>query len=153
MQTANETIYGWPGVQLSAGDLAVGVIPAPGARIISLVYAGTELLYHDARLAGDMPSLPADRSAAQLKAALGFRLWGGDKTWLAPQSAWGDGLPPMDLDGGAYACRAIKRGLELESPVCRETGLKIIRRITLDESATLTLREELLNPGPEPSGM
>ncbi len=151
MQIAKDTIYGWPGFRLSAGDLRVGVIPAPGARIISLMYAGAELLYHDARLAGDLPGLPADRSAAQLKAALGFRLWGGDKTWLAPQSAWGDGLPPIDLDGGAYACREIKHGLELESPLCRETGLKIIRRITLDESAALTLREELYNPGPEPS--
>lgn len=151
MQTAKETIYGWPGFRLSAGDLRVGVIPAPGARIISLAYGGTELLYHDARLAGDAPSLPADRSAAQLKAELGFRLWGGDKTWLAPQAAWGGGLPPIDLDGGAYVWREIESGLELESPLCRETGLKIRRRITLDESATLTLREELYNPGPEPS--
>lgn len=150
MQIVEASIYGWPGLRLAVGDLAVGVIPAPGARIISLAFAGTELLYHDARLAGDLPRLPADQSAAELKAQLGFRLWGGDKTWLAPQSAWGGGLPPIDLDAGAYAWRAIERGLELESPLCRETGLRIRRRITLDEAAALTLREELYNPGPEP---
>ena len=36
---------------------------------------------------------------------LGFVLWGGDKTWLAPQDRWTDGDPFLDLDSGAYDCR------------------------------------------------
>jgi hypothetical protein len=71
------------------------------------------------------------------KRELGLVLWGGDKTWLAPQAHWTDGAPFLDLDSGAYTVTtehgpAGVAEVRLTSPVCRESGMQIERRIRVD---------------------
>ena len=65
-----------------------------------------------------------------------FPLWGGGKTWVAPESQWPGGAPHADLDSGAYTLTrswfgSESMGVELESPVCRASSLQIRRRIEL----------------------
>ncbi|MGA8163440.1 MAG: hypothetical protein WB791_00255 [Waddliaceae bacterium] len=72
------------------------------------------------------------------KRRLSFRLWGGDKTWVSPQSAWREAIPPLELDAGAHDAKSEGASIVMQSPRCRETGLRIIRRVTLlDEGKVL----------------
>jgi len=139
-------IYGWQGQRLSCGPLKVVLVPAIGGRIISLRFEGKEFLYTQKEHAGETFDFSNDQDLAARKKELGFRLWGGDKTWVAPQSEWQEGIPPLELDAGNYALTWEEGGVAvMTSPVCRETGLRIVRKVRLDEEMTLHVREELHN--------
>jgi hypothetical protein len=85
------TYLGWPSLSLRRGSLEATLVPSCGGRVLQLSVAGVELFYAEPRPPSWPPS-PADR-----------RYWGGDKTWLAPQSAWGSPFPePRILDEGEY---------------------------------------------------
>jgi hypothetical protein len=71
---------------------------------------------------------------------MGFPLWGGDKTWLAPQTRWTDGVPFLDLDSGAYDLTVERDGpdaavVRMTSQVCRETGIQITRTVTVSSGS------------------
>jgi hypothetical protein len=149
------TFLGWPAWTLGQGPLALQVVPAVGGRLMGIQVAGTELCFINPALAG---RLPVEDPAVwrQLCGEWSFPLWGGGKTWVAPESAWPDGSPHRDLDSGAYRlvrtwCDGASAGLELESPVCRQTGLQIQRRISLSEDAPgWTVRHTLGNTSAAP---
>ena len=87
---------------------------------------------------GARSGTPADGPDVRAaKRRFGFRLWGGDKTWLAPQHRWTDGLPFLDLDSGGYelSIDETDRSATMTSPVCRETGVQISRTVRLTEEA------------------
>jgi hypothetical protein len=151
-----ETVFrGWPAWTLGQGPLALQVVPAVGGRLMGIQVAGTELCFINPALAG---RLPVEDPALwrQLCGAWSFPLWGGGKTWVAPESAWPDGCPHRDLDSGAYRlvrswCDDESAGLELESPVCRSTGLQIRRRLSLGAFAPeWTVQHTLCNTGASP---
>jgi hypothetical protein len=139
-----KNIYGWTGFELTSGDLTVGLTPSIGGRIMSLTYLGHELLYVDSNHAGETFNHLLWNDLAQTKKELGFRVWGGDKTWIAPQSSWLLGSPPLDLDAAPYSLSEEGDEVVMTSPICRETGLQVIRRIKLDKDK-LHLTEELHN--------
>jgi hypothetical protein len=131
---------------LSAGDLEVGVAPEIGGRIVSLRHRGEELLFVQEEFAGQTLDLPPG-DLSGMKREMGRRLWGGDKTWVSPQSDWTFGIPPLRLDGGRYAERVGGNAVEMESPVCDETGLVVGRRVALDADGTIRLDQTLTNRG------
>jgi hypothetical protein len=74
------------------------------------------------------------------KREMGFPLWGGDKTWLSPQTRWTDGVPFLDLDSGAYDLTVERDGTDavvvrMTSQVCRETGIQITRTVTVSSGS------------------
>jgi hypothetical protein len=126
----------WPAVSLRDGDLELFVVPSIGGRLMGMRYRGEELNFVNASLAGRVPTDDPDEWA-ELCGEWAFPLWGGGKTWVAPESRWPDGVPHRDLDSGAY--KVLKTwsdersmGIELESPICEQSGLQIFRRITLE---------------------
>jgi hypothetical protein len=146
---SEQNVRGWSGFLLRAGDLEVGLAPEIGGRIISFRVGGEELLFVQEEHAGETFDLGSVTDLRAKKRELGFRLWGGNKTWLAPQSAWIDAIPPLDLDAGPYVAERDGDAIVMTSPVCRETGARIVRRVSLDE-AGLTLEETLINPDHRP---
>lgn len=135
--------------QVAAGEASYAVRPCWGGRICSLAWRGQELLFPPTTPPEPLtPPFPGE-NLAQWKRRLGFRLWGGDKVWLAPQQAWVEGTPPQDLDCGSWQVGASGSILHLLSPVCRETGLCIERRLTAGTDS-LEVRDSLVNHGREP---
>lgn len=65
----------------------------------------------------------------------GFPLWGGDKTWVAPQARWIDRVPFPDLDSGDCELELWPDGhhamARMTSPVCRETGMQVTRTLRI----------------------
>jgi hypothetical protein len=145
MQLNEQNIYGWNGYRLKSGDISLVITPQIGGRIMSLTYQGEELLFVQEEHKGDVFDFSHVEDLAREKERLGFRLWGGDKTWVAPQNAWWSKIPPLELDAGQYSVHVIDNGLEMTSPVCRETELQIIRQVELHEDQSIVLTETFLN--------
>jgi hypothetical protein len=125
---------GWRALWLRGLEFALAVVPEVGGRILGVEWRGQQLAFANPDLAGRVENVAALADVRARKRELGLVLWGGDKTWLAPQSRWTDGAPFLDLDSGAYAVsiEAAPAGsvaLRLTSPVCRESGMQIERRI------------------------
>jgi hypothetical protein len=138
---------GWKCYKLTVGDISVVVAPEIGGRIISLTHQGEELLFVQKEHQGETFNFSKVEGLRAEKRRLGMRLWGGDKTWVAPQKEWWEGIPPLELDAGSYEVRLEGNGFMMISPVCRETGLQIIRRVNLEKNGTLQLRQEMINKG------
>ncbi|MBU0468200.1 MAG: DUF4380 domain-containing protein [Candidatus Omnitrophica bacterium] len=133
LKIQQENIYGWDGYRLISKDVSLGIIPQMGGRIISLTHQGEELFFVQDEFKGDIYYLDKIDNLRDKKLEMGFRVWGGDKTWVSPQQAWWEAIPPIDLDAGSYSIKIDGNTVEMQSPICRETGLRIIRRIRLDD--------------------
>ncbi len=145
MKINKENIYGWNGYRLKAGDISLGITPQIGGRIISLTYRGEELLFVQEEHKGEVFDFSHVEDLVREKERLGFRVWGGDKTWVAPQSDWWSKIPPLELDAGNYSCNITDNRVKMISPVCRETGLQIIRQVALNEDRSIVLTETFRN--------
>ena len=148
-------IRGWQGFEMACGDVSLGIVPRVGGRIMSLGFRGEELLYAPKPGEVVLPALEAVEDLAAFKRALAFPIFGGDKTWVAPERAWLEGAPPVDLDAGTYTCQEQEDACVMTSPVCRETGLQIIRRIAFLSGGVdgdIALVETLRNMSDRPAG-
>jgi hypothetical protein len=111
-----------------------------------------ELCFINPALAGRLPSDDAQAWQA-LCGSWGFPLWGGGKTWVAPEADWPEGAPQRDLDSGAYAvleswCDDVSMGIELQSGICRQSHLQIRRRIEVPFGGSAwTMTHTLTNCG------
>ena len=102
------------------------IVTNRGGRLISLAFQGVELI----------DSKPEKFLGAENLLAMerGRVTWdqvgiGGARTWVAPQSEFGEGVFFLDLDLGRYAIRQQGASLVMTSPVCRETNLRVSRRL------------------------
>jgi len=138
---------GWSGYCLTNGELELGIIPDIGGRIISLQVQGEELLYVDKKHLGETFDLGRIDNLSQFKEKFGFRLWGGDKTWVAPEKNWIRGIPPLHLDAGKYTAEVYENAIQMTSPVDQETGLQIIRRVAMLDNGMIDLQQCFINRG------
>ena len=137
--------YGWDGYFLKANDIEMGVAPSIGGRIISLKYQGEELFFVNKDHLGETFDFSHVTDLEQEKLRLGHRLWGGDKTWVAPESSWLADLPPLDLDASQYSVKLKPHTVIMTSPVDRETGLCIIRQVELQPNGIIVLDQTFVN--------
>lgn len=144
-----DTVAGWRGYRMEAGDLSLGIVPQIGGRIMSLMHKGEELFFVQEQFRGQTVDLSKVEDLRKEKKRLGFRVWGGDKTWVSPEEEWWDKMPPLDLDCGVYSAEVKEKKIEMISPVCRETGLKIIRQVELKDERTVILNQTLINESKE----
>lgn len=92
----------WEIITLKLEDLKLDVLPGIGGRLWDIKIHGNSLLFQNPDLIGvsfdfnDMAALPT-RSPQ-----FGFPLWGGEKTWIAPDTLWSNGAPFPALDSGTY---------------------------------------------------
>ena len=140
-------IHGWNGYSFAAQGVSLVVVPEIGGRIISLCYEGEEIFFVQKECAGQVFDFSKVSALRAEKRRLGFRVWGGDKTWVAPQKDWWEGSPPLELDAGRYQEYLEENGITMVSPVCRETNLQIIRKVTMDADGCVHLEQEIINKG------
>lgn len=128
------TFCGWPAWRLQQGAITLHVVPSVGGRLMGMAWQGVERVFVHPALAGRTADLSRPLAEQGLCVGWHFPLWGGGKTWLAPQAAWPEAAPHPDLDHGAWVvdeatCDAHGLVLALTSPVCRHTGLQLRRRL------------------------
>lgn len=138
-------IHSWDGFRLSASDVSIVIVPDIGGRILSLSHNGQEILFVQKEHAGEAFDFSGVTDLHKEKQRLGFRLWGGDKTWIAPEKEWWEKIPPLELDAGRYEVKTGPQQIEMISPVCRETGLQLIRSVAMQNSGDITLTQTLVN--------
>ncbi len=145
-ETQTKYILKWKATEIRRGDLSIAVIPF-GGRILSINYCHEEFLYTDANLSGtqfDYEGLSLEKIRSR-KAQMGFKLWGGESTLVSPQSKWEHSAPPMALDSGHYKIHNKGNQIELSSGICQETGLQILREITILSEHSVELIQSLVN--------
>ncbi|MFQ5572039.1 MAG: hypothetical protein ACE5G0_20370 [Rhodothermales bacterium] len=103
---------------------------------MGMVWRGHDLSFTQPEREGHVEDLSAVQDVHAKKREMGFPLWGADKTWLAPQTRWTDGVPFLDLDSGPYDVSVERAGPEtavvrMTSQVCRETGVQITRSVAV----------------------
>jgi hypothetical protein len=140
--------YGWEAQWIEQGPLTLVLVPQVGGRIMSVGWKGHELSFVNPDCRGRVLDVASIADVHEAKRRLGFVLWGGDKTWLAPQDRWTDGDPFLDLDSGAYDLSVDRTSgsATMVSPVCRETGVQIERTVSLGaEPGTWSVASRLIN--------
>lgn len=131
---------GWSqALWVQKGDLALILTPQVGGRVMGVQWRSHDLYWVNSELAGRFVDVAAIKQPEIAKKTLGFLLWGGNKTWLAPQEHWIDSLPFLDLDSGAYQVavdtvsdQAVR--IVMTSPICRKTGTQLQRIIQLGDT-------------------
>ncbi|WP_253282775.1 hypothetical protein [Ruegeria sp. HKCCD7318] len=86
----------------------------------------------------------------------GFPLWGGEKTWIAPDTSWANGAPFSALDSGPYQVRSKSdTHIKLVSTICPISNLSVSRRITLSSNDRWSIEHSVTNHGthPRPTGI
>jgi len=130
---------GWDSWHLRRGPLELILVPQVGGRIMGMKWRGRELAFTQPEREGLTEDVGSVSDVRVRKRELGMPLWGGDKTWLAPQTRWTDEVPFLDLDSGPYELDVERSTPEraeatMTSPVCRETGVRIVRNVVLPAS-------------------
>ena len=127
---------GWESVHLSREPLELVLVPQVGGRIMGMLWRGHNLSFTQPEREGQIEDLSNLTDLGVKKRAMGFPLWGGDKTWVAPQTCWTEGVPFLDLDSGPYDLVIEKEGpdvviVRMTSRRCRETGVEITRIVNV----------------------
>ncbi|GAB6099975.1 hypothetical protein JCM16358_18540 [Halanaerocella petrolearia] len=142
---------GWQAYKLENKHLSIVVLPQVGGRIISLVNSGQELLYTMPKMKGETFALEEIEDIKDYRRQIDYLPIGGYKTWLAPQSKW-HWPPYLDLAVGKYQIDYHQTDEEIEfklvSPICRETGMQLVRKVALTkDSKRLVVDQEMKNWG------
>lgn len=144
---------GWNAQWIEHGPLTLILVPQVGGRIMSVLWKGREISFVNPECQGRVLDTASIADIHQAKQQFGFLLWGGDKTWLAPQDRWTDSDPFLDLDSGDYALSVDPESsaVTMLSPVCRETGVQIERTVAVGtEPGTWTVASRLINASDRP---
>ncbi|OLT12329.1 hypothetical protein BJF79_22425 [Actinomadura sp. CNU-125] len=141
-------------VWLDNGVLRLGIVPALGGRLLSLVHDGDELLWRDPNLLDDrLHPVRGHRPERTSGPMANWRNYGGDKTWPAPQGWSSDaewaGPPDPVLDSGPYRADVRDGRVTLTSEHDPRTGLRLRREIEPD-GAAYALRLTAVNETAEP---
>lgn len=148
-------ITGWTSWNIRHGSLELALVPQVGGRVMGALWDGHNIFFVHPELEGQVPELPASSDVLQQKQARGFSLWGGDKTWLAPQERWNQGTPFLDLDSGPYDLEVVTESsdqvvVSMTSRPCRETSAQITRTISVSENQPgWQVTHRLVNTGSE----
>lgn len=135
-----ETYKIWPdSFRIRNGIIDVVVVPQIG-RIMRFGEIGQRNLLFEAEiLNGEPPS------------GGGWKNWGGDKVWPAPQDAWG-WPPEPEYDGAAWVAHVIPNGVEMNSKkASSKLGVRFRRTIRVKRgSRTAEIQSTLINESGKP---
>lgn len=139
----------FPAFRLANAHLEALVVPALGRVMRFSRAGGLNHLWTD--------NIP--RQGEAYVSVFGWANWGGDKTWLAPQSRWpemagpgrmGDPAWGEPIHGEHNATLLPDGGLRVTGPVSRFSGLRVSRdyRLDGDEFVLVQRVENVASPGP-----
>ena len=138
----------WKQETLSSSDLELAVLPGIGGRLWDVRFQGHSLLFQNPDLMGYTPD-PNELTGYPTKSPqFGFPLWGGEKTWIAPDTSWPNGAPYKALDSGSYeTIETGKNHIAMRSPICPQSGLQIEREIRLESCVEFSIHHKVCNQG------
>jgi len=126
----------WQRVLLSNSNVKLSLLPGIGGRLMNVHYQGAPLFFENPDSLEFQPDLSALRKVPTRAKHLPFPLWGGEKTWVAPESSWPKGGPHPVLDSGPYEYQQISEmQVRMTSRICPISGLQILRTVTLETGA------------------
>ena len=138
----------WEIKELSSGGLRLLCLPGVGGRLWDVMFEGRSLLFQNPDLAGIIFDIAKLSELPTRSPQFAFPLWGGEKTWIAPDTAWPDGGPYPVLDSGPYhLISGDDRRLTMLSEPCPVSGLQIERCVTLDSGRSWSIHHRVLNVG------
>lgn len=141
-----ETRSIWDKIHLSQGSLHLLLLPGVGGRLWNIRLGGRSLLFQNPDLDGIDFDLSTLNHLPTRSPQFGFPLWGGEKTWLSPDSDWPDGGPHPVLDSGPYAIVSeTTRKVRMRSAPCPVSGLVVDREIALLSESSWTITHQLQN--------
>jgi len=128
VSTGNE-YKGWQdAIIMSNGKVEVVVVPSIG-RVMQMRFAGETdgpFWLNDTLAGKHMGTSPWNVSQGS---------YGGDKSWPSPQSVW-SWPPPIAFDNSPYTAEVLTdNSLLLTSPICKDYGIQVLRKITLEPDA------------------
>lgn len=155
MTWERSTFKRWSCWRIRSGRLELLLVPQIGGRIM-VRWQNEDLSFVHHHLEGRVLDPGRIRGLRLDGMDTGFPLWGGDKTWLAPQQRWVGRVPFPDLDSGGYdwdgwrdGNRAVAR---MTSPICRDTGMQITRTLRVtDAGENWVVTHRLVNAGAQPA--
>ncbi|MFA3921002.1 hypothetical protein AB1E33_29210 [Ruegeria sp. 2012CJ15-1] len=138
----------WSVLHLQQDDLRLTLLPGIGGRLRDVNFQGRSLLFRNPHLDGldvddtRLTDLPT-RSPQ-----FGFPLWGGEKTWIAPDASWVNGAPFPVLDSDSYQVTSrSSTHVDMTSTVCPISHLSVSRRITLTSAKSWDIEHVVANRG------
>lgn len=138
----------WTVLSLEKGDLELKLLPGIGGRLWDIAFRGRSLLFQNPDLIGRAVDLNALGELPTRSPQFGFPLWGGEKTWIAPDSAWIGGAPFPMLDSGPYGVESQTCDrIAMASETCPLTSLSVQRRITLASETEWSIEHQITNKG------
>lgn len=140
----------WTEKTLAHRDLELVLVPGIGGRLMDIRYKGASLLFQNPDLLSAEPDLERLAELPTRAEHLNFPLWGGEKTWIAPDTNWVEGAPYPVLDSGQYEFhQKTPRAATMISAVCPLSSLQITRDITITSANNWVIRHVATNKGPE----
>ena len=138
----------WSVLQLTRGELELVILPGIGGRLWGVTFQEQSLLFQNP----DLVHLPVDEidltDLPTRSPQFGFPLWGGEKTWIAPDTAWPDSAPFTALDSDPFLVTSRDEDhVELTSQICPVSQLSVARRITLKSAAAWSIEHSVTNHG------
>ncbi len=117
-----------------------------GGRLWDVKFQGRSLLFKNPDLIEKPFELDALSRLPTRSPQFGFPLWGGEKTWVAPDSDWKNGAPYSVLDSASYqVISADDLHVRMQSAICPDSGLRIERRITISVNGTWRIEHTVTN--------
>lgn len=141
----------WDTVSLRQGTLELVALPGIGGRLWDIRLDDRSLLFQNPDLDGiAFDASRLDRLPTR-SPQFGFPLWGGEKTWIAPESEWPNGAPHPVPDSGPYeVVSATDQALRMTSVTCPHSNLIVDREIALLSASSWTVTHRLANQGKAP---
>ncbi len=140
----------WQKTELIEGELKLVCLPGVGGRLWDIVFNGKSLLFQNPDLVDIVPQLDRLDQLLTRSPQFKFPLWGGEKTWVAPDSGWPSEGPHPELDSGIYQILSQDdHHIQMRSEICRASALQIERTIIRDSQASFRIEHSLTNCGTE----
>ncbi|MEX0279716.1 MAG: hypothetical protein AB3N13_00850 [Arenibacterium sp.] len=138
----------WHLVHLQKGDLILTLLPGIGGRLWEVTFKKQSILFQNPDLLGIDVEEAALGNLPSRSPQFGFPLWGGEKTWIAPETEWANGVPFPVLDSGAYAVTSkTDSQVEMASAICPLSHLSITRRVSLTSANSFAIEHSVTNDG------
>lgn len=138
----------WTTHQLATNQLELEFLPGIGGRLWDVRYAGSSLLFQNTDLRGKSPDLSALSRLPTQSPQFKFPLWGGEKTWIAPDTDWISEAPFAALDSGPYEVSfQDRRSIHMQSSICPDSHLRVARQFTLLSPNNWKVRHSVQNHG------
>ena len=146
----------WTVLHLDADDLRLTLLPGVGGRLWDVELCNQSILFQNADLYGLTVDETRLCGLPTRSPQFGFPLWGGEKTWIAPDTAWANGAPFPVLDSGSYTITSrTNTHVEMASAICPASHLSITRRVYLISNASWGIVHRVTNHGKQhrPTGI